>query len=72
MSIPQEKAVSAIIRDKYQTDFYIIDKFQESAQPFYTMLDPKNPAVINSFSFFQRSQGVLSSGLAAYPSPRCC
>jgi hypothetical protein len=27
MSTPQEKALGAIIREKYQTDFYIIDKF---------------------------------------------
>ncbi|KAH6847822.1 hypothetical protein B0I37DRAFT_375924 [Chaetomium sp. MPI-CAGE-AT-0009] len=62
MSTPQEKALGAIIREKYRTDFYIIDKFPESARPFYTMLDPDNPAVTNAFDFFMRGQEVLSGG----------
>ncbi|PNP49197.1 hypothetical protein THARTR1_10058 [Trichoderma harzianum] len=62
MSTPQEKALGAIIRKKYKTDFYIIDKFPESARPFYAMLDPENPAVTNAFDFFMRGQEILSGG----------
>jgi aspartyl-tRNA synthetase len=62
MSTPQEKALGAIVRRKYKTDFYILDKFPESARPFYTMEDPENPNVTNSFDFFMRSQEILSGG----------
>ncbi|KAK0703441.1 hypothetical protein B0T26DRAFT_744265 [Lasiosphaeria miniovina] len=46
----------------YKTDFYILDKFPESARPFYAMLDPENPDVTNAFDFFMRGQEVLSGG----------
>jgi aspartyl-tRNA synthetase len=62
MSTPQEKALSAIVRRKYNTDFYILDKFPESARPFYTMEDPENSKVTNAFDFFLRGQEILSSG----------
>jgi aspartyl-tRNA synthetase len=62
MSTPQEKALGAIVRRKYKTDFYILDKFPESARPFYAMEDPENPNVTNSFDFFMRGQEILSGG----------
>lgn len=62
MSTPQEKALGAIVRRKFNTDFYILDKFPESARPFYAMLDPENPGVTNSFDYFMRGQEVLTGG----------
>ena len=62
MSTPQEKALGAIVRRKFNTDFYIIDKFPESASPFYAMLDPENPGVTNSFDYFMRGQEILTGG----------
>jgi aspartyl-tRNA synthetase len=62
MSTPQEKALGAIIRRKYNTDFYILDKFPESARPFYAMEDPENPNVTNAYDFFMRGQEILSGG----------
>lgn len=62
MSTPQEKALSAIVRSKFNTDFYIIDKFPESARPFCAMLDSENPSVTNSFDYFMRSQEILTGG----------
>lgn len=60
MSTPQEKALGALIRKKYHTDFYVLDKFPESARPFYALEDPENPEVTNAFDFFIRGQEVLS------------
>lgn len=62
MSTPQEKALGAIVRKKYNTDFYILDKFPESARPFYAMEDPENPKVTNAYDFFMRGQEILSGG----------
>ncbi|KAH6697242.1 aspartyl-tRNA synthetase [Plectosphaerella plurivora] len=62
MSTPQEKALGALIRKKYNTDFYILDKFPETARPFYALEDPENPKVTNAYDFFMRGQEILSGG----------
>ncbi|KAK6820645.1 hypothetical protein PG995_003703 [Apiospora arundinis] len=62
MSTPQEKALGALVRKKYNTDFYVLDKFPEGARPFYTIEDPENPKVTNAYDFFMRGQEILSGG----------
>ena len=62
MSTPQEKALGALIRKKYNTDFYILDKFPVDARPFYAMPDPENPKVTNAYDFMMRGQEILSGG----------
>ncbi|KAF7555418.1 hypothetical protein G7046_g6568 [Stylonectria norvegica] len=60
MSTPQEKALGALIKKKYNTDFYVLDKFPEGARPFYALEDPENPKVTNAYDFFMRGQEILS------------
>ena len=60
MSTPQEKALGALVRQKYKTDFFVLDKFPTSARPFYTMPDPENPEITNSYDFMMRGQEILS------------
>jgi aspartyl-tRNA synthetase len=62
MSTPQEKALGALIRKEYNTDFYVLDKFPTSARPFYAYTDPANPKVTNAYDFFMRGQEILSGG----------
>lgn len=62
MSTPQEKALGALVRKKFGTDFYVLDKFPEGARPFYTIEDPTNPKVTNAYDFFMRGQEILSGG----------
>jgi aspartyl/asparaginyl-tRNA synthetase len=62
MSTAQEKALGALIKKKYNTDFYILDKFPVDARPFYAMPDPKNPKLTNAYDFFMRGQEILSGG----------
>uniref|UniRef100_L2GCZ4 Aspartate--tRNA ligase, cytoplasmic n=1 Tax=Colletotrichum fructicola (strain Nara gc5) TaxID=1213859 RepID=L2GCZ4_COLFN len=62
MSTPQEKALGALIRKKYNTDFFVLDKFPEGARPFYALEDPENPKVTNAYDFFMRGQEILSGG----------
>ncbi|KAF4634380.1 hypothetical protein G7Y89_g3718 [Cudoniella acicularis] len=62
MSTPQEKALGALIRKKYNTDFYVLDKFPVTARPFYAMPDPENPEVTNAYDFMMRGQEILSGG----------
>jgi len=44
-----EKALGALIRKKYGTDFYVLDKFPEEARPFYAKEDPSNPSLTNAY-----------------------
>ncbi|PVH75209.1 aspartyl-tRNA synthetase [Cadophora sp. DSE1049] len=62
MSTPQEKALGALVRKKFNTDFYVLDKFPIDARPFYAMPDPENPAVTNAYDFMMRGQEILSGG----------
>lgn len=55
-----EKILGKLIKEKYQTDFYIIDKFPSSQRPFYTMPDPDNKNYSNSYDFFIRGEEILS------------
>lgn len=42
LSTPNEKLLGRLVKAKYDTDFYILDKFPLAIRPFYTMPDPKN------------------------------
>ncbi|KAG4429325.1 hypothetical protein IFR05_015193, partial [Cadophora sp. M221] len=57
-----EIRLGAIVREKYKTDYYILDKFPASARPFYTMPDPGDNRYTNSFDIFMRGQEILSGG----------
>lgn len=55
-----EKLLGKIVLEKYNTDFYILDKFPAAVRPFYTMLDAEDPQVSNSYDFFMRGEEILS------------
>ena len=57
-----EIQLGRVIKEKFNTDYYIIDKFPASARPFYTMPDPENPTYTNSFDVFVRGQEIISGG----------
>ena len=48
-STANEKRLGRIVRAKYDTDYFIIDKFPMALRPFYTMPDPEDP-VSSSFA----------------------
>lgn len=47
LSTPNEKLLGRLVKAKYDTDFYILDKFPLAVRPFYTMPDPNNPVSNN-------------------------
>ena len=55
-----EKKLGEIVKEKYNTDFYILDKFPAAVRPFYTMPDPENPLYSNSFDIFLRGEEIVS------------
>lgn len=60
LSTPQEKALGKIVKEKYGTDFYIMDKYPLAVRPFYTMPDPDDELVSNSYDLFIRGEEIVS------------
>lgn len=60
LSTPNEKLLGRLVKAKYDTDFYILDKFPLAIRPFYTMPDPNNKMYSNSYDMFMRGEEILS------------
>lgn len=60
LSTPNEKLLGRLVKAKYDTDFYILDKFPLAIRPFYTMPDPNNPIYSNSYDMFMRGEEIMS------------
>lgn len=54
LSTPNEKLLGRLVKEKYKTDFYILDKYPLAVRPFYTMPDPKDERCSNSYDMFMR------------------
>jgi aspartyl-tRNA synthetase len=64
LNTANEKLLGKLVKAKYDTDFYILDKFPLAVRPFYTMPDPQNE-VIFDFSI-QFVQILLSRSLSLH------
>ncbi|EDN08829.1 aspartyl-tRNA synthetase [Histoplasma mississippiense (nom. inval.)] len=60
LSTAMEKQLGRIIREKYDTDFYVLDKFPMAVRPFYTKPCPDDPTFSNSYDFFMRGEEIMS------------
>eukprot|EP00173_Palmaria_palmata_P000864 Plantae.Rhodophyta-Palmaria_palmata.ctg14439.p1 GENE.Plantae.Rhodophyta-Palmaria_palmata.ctg14439~~Plantae.Rhodophyta-Palmaria_palmata.ctg14439.p1 ORF type:complete len:149 (+),score=25.18 Plantae.Rhodophyta-Palmaria_palmata.ctg14439:647-1093(+) len=60
LSTVNEKTLGKLVKEKYECDFFRLDKFPTAARPFYTMLDADNPKITNSYDFMMRGQEILS------------
>ncbi|KAL5251727.1 hypothetical protein ACHWQZ_G014772 [Mnemiopsis leidyi] len=60
LSTPQEKFLGKLVKAKYDTDFYILDKFPLEIRPFYTMPCPHDPKYSNSYDIFMRGEEIMS------------
>ncbi len=60
LSTEMERTLGGLVREKYQTDFFMLDKFPLEIRPFYTMPDPADGKYSNSYDFFMRGQEILS------------
>jgi len=60
LSTPSEKLLGRLVKAKYDTDFFILDKFPLAVRPFYTMPDPSDIRYSNSYDMFMRGEEILS------------
>lgn len=51
LSTENERTLGKLVREKYETDFYILDKFPLAVRPFYTMPDPEDSVRLVKLSF---------------------
>uniref|UniRef100_A0A4W3HRS3 Aspartate--tRNA ligase, cytoplasmic n=1 Tax=Callorhinchus milii TaxID=7868 RepID=A0A4W3HRS3_CALMI len=59
LSTPNEKLLGRLVKEKYDTDFYVLDKYPLAVRPFYTMPDP-HTKYSNSYDMFMRGEEILS------------
>ncbi len=57
---PQEKKLGELVKAKYHTDFYIVDRYPLGARPFYTMPCADDPNYTNSYDVFLRGEEITS------------
>lgn len=60
LSTAQERALGAMVKAKYATDFFMMDRYPMSIRPFYTMPCPDDPLLSNSYDFFIRGEEIVS------------
>eukprot|EP01113_Clastostelium_recurvatum_P002036 TRINITY_DN1084_c0_g1_i2.p1 TRINITY_DN1084_c0_g1~~TRINITY_DN1084_c0_g1_i2.p1 ORF type:complete len:587 (+),score=184.77 TRINITY_DN1084_c0_g1_i2:35-1762(+) len=59
-STPQEKLLGKLVKEKYNTDFYILDRYPADVRPFYTMPCPDDNRYTNSYDMFVRGEEIVS------------
>lgn len=60
LSTETEKALAEIIKEKYNSDFFVVYNYPKTSRPFYTMPNPEEPETTNSYDFFLRGEEILS------------
>jgi len=60
LTTANEKVLGKLVKAKYDTDFFILDKFPLAVRPFYTMPDPTNNKWSNSYDLFMRGEEIMS------------
>ncbi|CAL5996965.1 Aspartyl-tRNA_synthetase [Hexamita inflata] len=60
LNTENERALGKIVKEKFHTDFYILDKFPGSIRPFYTMPDVDDNRFSNSYDMFIRGEEICS------------
>ncbi|KAH7420532.1 hypothetical protein KP509_13G011400 [Ceratopteris richardii] len=55
-----ERRLGTLVKEKYNTDFYILHRYPLAVRPFYTMPCFDNPQYSNSFDVFIRGEEIIS------------
>lgn len=56
----QELQLGAIVKEKFKSDFFILDQYPSNIRPFYTMLNPEDTRYSNSYDMFLCGQEICS------------
>lgn len=56
----EEKVLGQIVKEKYNTEFYIVHRYPATVRPFYTMPAADDESLTNSFDVFIRGEEIIS------------
>ncbi|KAF5219343.1 hypothetical protein ECC02_007679 [Trypanosoma cruzi] len=59
-TLPQERRIGELVRERYGVDVYIIDQFPLTARPFYTLPHPHKTNSTCSFDMYLRGEEICS------------
>ena len=60
MNSEQERLLGKLVKQKYDTDFFMLTHFPSAIRPFYTMVDPNDGNYSNSYDLFMRGEEIVS------------
>jgi len=60
LNTEMERTLGKLVKEKYNTDFYVLHKFPLGIRPFYTMPDPEDDRYSASFDVFIRGEEIIS------------
>ena len=60
LNTANEKMLGKLVKEKYGTDLFILDRFPTVARPFYTMVDPEDPDYTFSYDIIFRGEEISS------------
>jgi aspartyl-tRNA synthetase len=60
LSTELERRLGELVKTKYNTDFFILDKFPSAVRPVYSMPDPVDPRYANAYDMFLRGEEIVS------------
>ncbi|KAG6555965.1 hypothetical protein Mapa_001905 [Marchantia paleacea] len=60
LNTESEKKLGQLVKEKYDTDFYILHRYPLAVRPFYTMPCADDPRYTNSFDVFIRGEEIIS------------
>lgn len=69
LSSALELSLGQIVKEKYNADFFILDQYPSAIRPFYTMPNPANPVLSNSYDMFIRGQEICSGAQRCHEAP---
>ena len=66
-----ELKLGELVKEKFGTDFFMLDQYPSSIRPFYTMPSPRDPLFSNSYDMFIRGQEICSGAQRYVISEQC-
>ncbi|KAL8441162.1 hypothetical protein Emed_007612 [Eimeria media] len=60
LSTELEKALGQLVKQRFNTDYYILLKYPAKSRPFYSMPCPENPVFSNTYDVFMRGEEIAS------------
>eukprot|EP00286_Rhodomonas_abbreviata_P004187 CAMPEP_0181343870 /NCGR_PEP_ID=MMETSP1101-20121128/31844_1 /TAXON_ID=46948 /ORGANISM="Rhodomonas abbreviata, Strain Caron Lab Isolate" /LENGTH=587 /DNA_ID=CAMNT_0023455583 /DNA_START=20 /DNA_END=1783 /DNA_ORIENTATION=- len=68
----QERHLGQLVKEKYGTDFWVLERFPMEVRPFYTMPCADDPNYSNSYDVFMRGQEIMSGAQRVHDVPLLC